>query len=142
MDLTPSERLQSVVRYLAKKTGRKQYEIATDVGYTNRQAFSAVLNGKAPIPKAFPDRIAALDPEINPDFLTGASDKMLLSSDVASDTVPKAVSSVPAGFVLLPEETCRAMQTLINSQAELIRSLQQTIDHLRSTLPNERGNVG
>ena len=43
MIMTPAERAQNVVRYLAKKLQVNQADIGQKVGYGNRAAFSAVL---------------------------------------------------------------------------------------------------
>ena len=130
MDMTLAERAQAVVRFLAKKTGRKQFEIARDLGYTNKSAFSAVMNGKSPVPKQFPQKLASLDPCINIDFLTGASDEMLLPG-YDSPTIPRTggLQTPPqhqGTGVWLPAELVRMftdMSATIRSQQETIRAL-------------------
>ena len=77
MGLSQSERAKIVVRYLAKKSGITQFEVGQRLGYTNKSAFSSVIGGEKVLPRKFCDRLAALDPEINPDFITGKSDEML-----------------------------------------------------------------
>lgn len=77
MELLPHERAQAVVRYLAKKNGITQAQVGLRLGYTNKSALSAVLNGSKPLPEKFCAKLAALDPSINPDFLAGTSDEML-----------------------------------------------------------------
>ena len=130
MDMTLAERAQAVVRFLAKKTGRKQFEIARDLGYTNKSAFSAVMNGKSPVPKQFPQKLASLDPCINIDFLTGSSDEMLLPG-YDSPSIPDTgghQTPPPTGGpgVWLPIELVRMftdMSATIRSQQETIRAL-------------------
>lgn len=127
------ERAQAVVRYLAKKTGQNQYEIGRQIGYTNKSSFSMLLNGKSSFPETIPERLAALDPSINIDFLRGTSDKMLLNSDeqplfvsTDPDQAPEpSKPPVPMG-VYVPGELIQIMTDLgatIRSQQETIRIL-------------------
>ena len=134
------ERIQAVVRYLAKKTGQNQYELGQQLGYTNKSAFSAMLNGRAQIPGAVPERLAALDPTINIDFLLGTSDKMLVGpaeQPLFISTDPDQVPThpepqkppVPMG-VYVPGELVQIMTDLgstIRSQQETIRMLIESI---------------
>ena len=129
------ERAQAVVRYLAKKTGQNQYEIGRQIGYTNKSSFSMLLNGKSSFPETIPERLAALDPSINIDFLRGTSDKMLLNSDeqplfISTDPDQAPAQEpprppVPMG-VYIPGELIQIMTDLgatIRSQQETIRIL-------------------
>lgn len=130
------ERAQSVVRYLAKKLGRNQYEIGQMIGYMNKSSFSMLLNGKTSFPDNIPERLAALDPTINVEFLRGTSDRMLLGDGeqpLFVSTDPDQVQQepepqkqpVPMG-VFIPGELVRIMTDLgatIRSQQETIRLL-------------------
>lgn len=141
MDMTLAERAQAVVRFLAKKTGKKQFEIAQELGYNNKSAFSAVLNGKSPVPKQFPQRLAALDPSLNPDFLTGASDEMLLPG-FDSPTIPRTGGNqtpppTEAG-VWLPIELVR----MFTDMSATIRSQQETIRQLLSSTESHADKGG
>lgn len=141
MDMTLAERAQAVVRFLAKKTGKKQFEIAQELGYNNKSAFSAVLNGKSPVPKQFPQRLAALDPSLNPDFLTGASDEMLLPG-FDSPTLPRTGGNqtpppTEAG-VWLPIELVR----MFTDMSATIRSQQDTIRQLLSSTESHADKGG
>lgn len=122
MNLSPSERAKIVVRYLAKKSGITQFEVGQKLGYTNKSAFSSVLGGQKTLPKKFCDRLAALDPEINPDFITGKSDEMLIPS-----SRPSGAELFPnqekASGVYLPLELVK----LFTNMSETIRSQQETI---------------
>lgn len=127
MDLSLADRARIVVRYLAKKEQITQAEIGQKIGYTNKSAFSAVLNGQKTLPVKFGEKLAALDPEINPDFLAGHSDDMLRSV-YAQPTVPDLFAKQqerPSG-VYLPLELVQMfndMSSTIRSQQETIRSL-------------------
>ena len=129
MSLSPSERARIVVRYLAKKSGITQAQVGQKIGYTNKSAFSAVLGGSKALPLKFGERLAALDPEINPDFLTGASDDMLRPG-YEQPAVPEFLAGpaerpAPSG-VFLPLELVQMFTDLsatIRSQQETIRLL-------------------
>ena len=129
MDMTLAERTQAVVRYLAKKTKRTQFEIGQELGYTNKSSFSAVLNGKSPIPKMLPKRLAALDPSVNLDFLLGISDEMLMpgySRHTETTGGNQAPPQHQGTGVWLPVELVRMftdMSATIRSQQETIRAL-------------------
>ena len=141
MDMTLAERTQAVVRYLAKKAKKTQFEIGQELGYTNKSSFSAVLNGKSPIPKMLPKRIVALDPSVNIDFLLGISDDMLMPgysrhTDTAggNQTPPQ---SQGAG-VWLPIELVR----MFTDMSATIRSQQDTIRQLLSSTESHADKGG
>ncbi len=127
MDFSPAERARIVVRYLAKKQGITQAEIGKRMGYGNKSAFSAVLNGQKALPVKFGERLAALDKEVNPDFLAGSSDEML-RPELAQPPVPEIFTKQqerPSG-VYLPLELVKMFTDL----SETIRSQQETIKAL------------
>ena len=128
-----NERAQAAVRYLAKKMGQNQYDIGRQIGYTNKSAFSAMLNGRGQMPSTLPERIVALDPSINIEFLRGNSDKMLLGTDeqplfVTSEGEVATTDKkppVPMG-VFVPGELVQMFTDLsatVRSQQETIRDL-------------------
>ena len=78
MVLTHAERARLVIRFLMNQTKKTQAELAQELGYGNATVLSQILNGKKAMPNDLPDRIAALDPQINVAFLTGESDDMLI----------------------------------------------------------------
>ena len=127
MDLTLAERAQIVIRYIAKKAGTTQAEIGKKIGYSNKSALSAVLNGQKTLPAKFGEKLAALDPEINPAFLSGESDEML-RPEYAQPPVPEMFARKqerPAG-VYLPLELVKMFTDLsatVRSQQETIRLL-------------------
>lgn len=124
MDLSPAERARIVVRYLAKKSGITQAQVGQKMGYTNKSAFSAVINAQKTLPVKFGERLAALDPEINPDFLSGKSDEML-RPEYAQPTIPEIFEKQherPSG-VYLPLELVKMFTAL----SETLRSQQETI---------------
>lgn len=88
MELLPHERAQAVVRYLAKKNGITQAQVGLRLGYTNKSALSGVLTGSKRLPEKFGEKLAALDPSINPDFLTGHITKKERCSFPASFLFP------------------------------------------------------
>lgn len=126
MDLTQAERAKIVVRYLAKKSGITQFDVGQRLGYTNKSAFSAILGGQKVLPRKFCERLAALDPEVNPDFLSGDSDEMLRPGN-DQPPVPEIIhkQQTPSG-VYLPLELVQMFTDLsstVRSQQETIRLL-------------------
>ena len=126
MEISQSERAKIVVRYLARKQGVTQFEVGQQLGYTNKSAFSSVLGGQKVLPKKLCDRIVALDPEINPDFIAGRSDEMLRPG-YDQPAVPELMASQgrPSG-VYLPLELVK----LFTNLSDTIRSQQETIRQL------------
>lgn len=90
MGLTQTERIRTIVYWLSGQTGKPLHKIGRELGYNNRSAFSQVLNGPKAVPKDFPERVAALDPRINIDYLTGASDEMFVDANNAQETAPES----------------------------------------------------
>ena len=130
MELTPHERAKLVVRYLAKKAGTKQEEIGKRLGYNNKSAFSALLNGSRIIPKNFFDKLIALDPEINPAFLAGETNEILLPQ-YQQPTIPEIVAhqarqQEKQQGIFLPNE----MVQMFTDLSATIRSQQETIRQL------------
>lgn len=131
VQLSP-DRIRAVVRWLSGQTGKKQEEIGRELGYSDKTAFSAVINGKTAVPKRLPLALSALDPRINIDYLLGKSDDMLLGAPSAPDVVLSAEA-----MKLLSD-----MMATIRSQQETIRLQQETI--LRGTQMQKKlgGNAG
>ena len=128
-----SERIRAVVRWLSGQTGKKQEEIGRELGYVNKTTFSAVVNGKTAVPKRLPLALAALDPRINIDYLTGESDEMLTG---AAAPAPDVVLSAPT-MKLLSD-----MMATIRSQQETIRIQQETILRGASFQKKTGGSAG
>lgn len=129
-----SERARAVVRWLMGQTGKKQEEIGRELGFQKKASFSAVLTGATPVPQRLPTDLAALDPRINLDYLTGKSDEMLLSS-----------GSVPGGDVVLSGAAMKLltdMMATIRSQQETIRLQQETILKGGALQKKTGGNAG
>lgn len=87
MELSQSERARLVVRWLAQERGVNQKDIGELLGHPNNTYFSTLLSGRKPITKALMEKLAALDPRINIDFLTGISDEMLVGEAQPSENI-------------------------------------------------------
>ena len=130
MDLSLAERASCVARYLAKKRGITQAEVGQLMGYSNRSAFSAVLTGQKRLPQKFGEKLAALDPAVNPAFLDGTSEDMLLSADeqpAVKENINKYVPEVKPGSIVVPPELAQMftdMAATIRSQQEMIRDMR------------------
>lgn len=126
MELTPTERAQVVVRHISKKHGLSQGEIGSRLGYSDKSTLSAMLNGHKAIPRKFAQKFAELFPEVNPDFLTGASDDMLVTehADVPELFVKDAQpEKQKEDGVFLP----MPLVQLFTDMAATIRSQQETL---------------
>ena len=96
MVLTHAERARLVIRFLMNQSKKTQAELAQELGYGNATVLSQILNGKKAMPKDLPERIAALDPQINVAFLTGESDDMLIPPEEGPE-MPRISPQTPSG---------------------------------------------
>lgn len=131
MELSLNQRAQMVVKWLALQRGVNQKDIGLLLGYTSNTSFSQVLNDKKTAPKNLPQRIAALDPRINIDFLTGLSDEMIIGEGKVE---AKPQETVHAGGsrvgVYVPPELAQMVTDLaaaVREQQTTIRTLVETI---------------
>lgn len=102
------------------------------LGYTSNTSFSQVLNDKKVFPKNLPDRIAALDPRINIDFLTGISDEMIIGEGTP-EVQRKDPTPTPRVGIFVPPElaqmvtdltaTIKEQQVTVREQQAMIRTL-------------------
>ncbi len=125
MVLQQSDKLRIVVKWLAEQKGVSMSKIGEMIGYNSASAFSQVLNSKKKIPPSLPERIAALDPRVNIDFLTGDSQDMILGEEQAPAPIIDKRYTPREGVYLPPE--------LIQMFADLsaaVRSQQDTISIL------------
>ena len=126
MELSQSERLRLVVRWLASEKGVNQADIGQMVGYSNRSAFSQVLNGKKGVPASLEQKIAALDPRINIDFLSGVSDEMLLGEGAVDPPVREERPAYPRVGIYVPPEFVEMVTDLtavVREQQTMIKNL-------------------
>lgn len=96
MVLTHAERARLVIRFLMQQSKKSQAELAQELGYGNATVLSQILNGKKKMPKDLPERIAALDSQINLAFLQGESDDMLISPHNEPE-MPRILTQAPSG---------------------------------------------
>lgn len=161
MPLSQAQRVQAVVQYLSRTRGVTQQEIGQELGYMNRSYFSQLINGqKNSFKKSFLDGLVAMDPEINPEFLTGQSNEILLpgnqqptiyptgwGSDAVKVDVPQPQPQ-PKGQqpgIFLPNEILQFVSDLsatIRSQQETIRMQQETIRGMIEPKQEKGKNVG
>ena len=142
MVLSLAERARLVLRFLMGQTKKTQAEIAGELGYGNATVLSQYLNGKKKMPKDLPARIAALDPCINVNFLTGDSDEMLLydasqgtempqesTNTVPVDESPDKQPFRPENGIFVPGELVQMisdMSATIKDQQKIITTLVET----------------
>lgn len=149
MDFSPADRAKIVAQYLANKEGITQAQLGKKMGYSNRSAFSAVLNGLKTMPASFCERLAAIDPEINPDFLEGKTDVMLRKDQGQPSTSgifnPAGHASKKGEGVYVPAEFVQMITNLSNiiqGQQQTIQSQQETIRAALGATPVEKGRIG
>lgn len=136
MELSQSERARLVVRWAASQRGVNQKDIGEMVGYPNNTYFSNLLSGRKPISATLLEKIAALDPRINIDFLTGVSDDMLIGDEQPAlpESPPIASPAAPSRVgIYVPAELVQMMSDL----AATAREQQATIHTLVNALTNK-----
>ena len=124
MAISQADRARMIVRWLSDQTNKNMREIGVELGYDNPSYFSQLLNGKKNIPFSLLEKLAALDPRINLDFLKGESEEMLLPGNVQPrpDLISVPASAKKTG-VFLPNELVQMFSDL----SAAVRSQQETI---------------
>ena len=129
MELSHAERLKTVVRWLTVALGKTQAEIASACGYENGAYFSQLLNGWKPIAASLDDKLAALHPDLNIEYLRGTSDAMFLPGaghPAVAPASPTAMKEKAPDGLLIPGELVQLFSDLsatVRSQQETIRLL-------------------
>lgn len=129
MEFSLPQRAQMVVKWLASERGVNQRDIGVLLGYTSKTSFSQVLNDKKVFPKTLPERLAALDPRINIDFLTGISDEMLVGETQPSDNsgqLKQQPIPMPRVGIFVPPELAQMvtdLTSIVRDQQAMIRNL-------------------
>lgn len=132
MDLSHAERLKTVVRWLTVALGKTQEDIARACGYENGSYFSQLLNGKKQIASSLDEKLAAMHPDLNVEYLRGNSEDMFLPGSgqppVASAAIGQGRKERPtaAEGVFVPAELVQMFADL----AATVRSQQETISTL------------
>lgn len=106
------------------------------LGYTSNTSFSQVLNDKKVFPKNLPERIAALDPRINIDFLTGISDEMIVGEGAVEPKRQEPIQSPRVGIFIPPE-----LAQMVTDLTALMREQQATIREQQSTIREQQNMV-
>lgn len=131
MELSHAERLKTVVRWLTVALGKTQEDIARACGYENGSYFSQLLNGKKQSASSLDDKLAAMHPDLNVEYLRGNSDDMFRtgSGQPSVATAPVAQGrkeKQPTAGVFVPAELVQMFADL----AATVRSQQETISTL------------
>lgn len=127
--LKQQDRARMVVDRLKVHLGKSQAEIGQMVGYTSQSAFSQVLNGKKEFPKVLIERICALDPSINPDFLTGESDEMFLNGEETPSFAPESLRTErPGTSSTQPVKAAKSTGIFVPAElAQMVTDLSATV---------------
>lgn len=131
MALSQSERLRAVIKWYSGQTRLTHKKISEALGYSNETFFSQMLNGHKEIPKALPGKVAALDPRINPAFLAGESDEMLVPGNGQPEPGTllqrqRTGGKDSQGGIYIPAELAQVFRDL----SDTVRSQQETISLL------------
>jgi len=127
--LKQQDRARMVVDRLKVHLGKSQAEIGQMVGYTSQSAFSQVLNGKKEFPKVLIERFCALDPSINPDFLTGESDEMFLNGEETPSFAPESPRTERTGTSFTqPVKAAKSTGIFVPAElAQMVTDLSATV---------------
>ena len=130
MELSHAERIKTVVRWLCVALGKTQLDIARACGYENGTYFSQLLNGRKPIAASLDEKLAALHPDLNLDYLRGTSGDMFRPGSGQPAQAPavlaptkKPAAPAQSGGVFVPAELVQMFTDL----AATVRSQQDTI---------------
>lgn len=121
MVLSQAERARVVVKWYAQKSGLTMSKVGELLGYTSASAFSQVINGDKRVPESLPERLAALDPAINPEFIRGGSNDMLLGD--GEESRPQQPARQPAEGFFIPA----GLAGMFSDLSATVRSQQETI---------------
>ena len=121
MVLSQAERARVVVKWYAQKHNLPMSKVGELLGYTSASAFSQVINGDKRVPESLPERLAALDPAINPEFVRGGSNDMLLG-DGEESRPQQPARQMPEGF-FIPA----GLAGMFADLSATVRSQQETI---------------
>lgn len=132
-----ANRLRTAVQWVVGETNKSQQEVGEILGYPNSSYFSQILSGRKPIAASLGDKLCALDPRINPDFLTGESNVMLIGGEEAAPAPADLTQSAGAGD--LPTRTARPAKSAgIFVPAELA----QMVTDLTATVREQQRIIG
>ena len=147
MAMTRAERLRLVVKWITAELGKSQQEIGEALGYPNGSYFSQLLNGKKPIAASLDGKLAALDPRINPAFLSGESSEMLLPGEEglpfspetartggAGDCATRSGKAQKSAGIFVPAELAQ----MVTDLSATVREQQRIIGSLVSTWIKEK----
>lgn len=122
MVLSQAERARVVVKWYAQKHNLPMSKVGELLGYTSASAFSQVINGDKRVPESLPERLAALDPAINPEFVRGGSNDMLLD-DTGQARAQAQPTRQPAEGFFIPA----GLAGMFADLSATVRSQQETI---------------
>lgn len=138
MELTQAQRAWHVIRFLMKEMDVSQQDISEMLGYKNPTVLSQIINGKKVMPQSLPEKIAALDPRINVDFIRGSTDEMLLSNgtDQPDQNPPSELidnlQHSSTGGVFLSKELVQMFSDLSSTIKDQQATINKIVDHLIS----------
>ena len=136
MVMTHSERLRLVVKWLTAELGKSQQEIGEALGYPNGSYFSQLLNGRKQIAASLDGKIAALDPRINPAFLSGESSEMLLAPGESRPISPESTrKTAPGDYATRSAKAAKTAGIFVPAElAQMVADLSATVRDQQRTI--------
>ena len=125
MELSQSDRIRWVVKWLATQRQITTAEVGKLLGYPSNTYFSQLINGRKQTSADFPQKLAALDPRINIDFQTGISDEMIVGEGAVEPKRQEPIQSPRVGIFVPPELTQMVtdLTAVIREQQAMIKTL-------------------
>lgn len=134
--MTHHERLRLVVKWLTSELGKSQQEIGDAVGYPNGSYFSQLLNGRKQIAASLDGKLAALDPRINPAFLSGESSEMLVPPGEGRPISPESTRKpAPGDCATRPAKAAKSPGIFVPAElAQMVADLSATVRDQQRTI--------
>lgn len=123
------DRNKTLVRHILNcGIASSQKDLGVKLGYANESSFSQIINEKVPYPKNFIERITAIVPDLNTDWLLTGEGGMLIT-----DTAPRIEE---ASFVGVDEEIEVDIESLMRTwhttPENFAKIIDESIDFVRS----------
>lgn len=122
------DRNKTLVRHILNcGIASSQKDLGVKLGYANESSFSQIINEKVPYPKNFIERITAIVPDLNTDWLLTGEGEMLIT-----DTTPRIVE---ASIIKEDEEVEIDIEGLMldtnTAPKDIVKIIGEDIEYLR-----------
>lgn len=123
------DRNKTLVRHILNcGIASSQKDLGVKLGYANESSFSQIINEKVPYPKNFIERITAIVPDLNTDWLLTGEGEMLIT-----DTAPRIEEvSIVRADEEVEVDIDSLMRTWHTTPENFANIIGETIDFVRS----------